>query len=192
MEVTEVKVKAAFSKRLALLGAVLAAFVVGSFFALGVRSLVVPAASADPAVPNPGHEWSEVGLPPGTWPGLDADMVDGYHASELGGGGITYSAPSRALDTIYQNTSGKWRMVMITGSTTGVSAGLHGTILGQIGTSSPPATNVGWITTDFSSPAGGSANTWGMIVFFVPPEWYYRALSSPPSSLGAWWEADFQ
>lgn len=46
--------------------------------------------------PNPGHSWSEIGDLPGTiWhsnndgsgSGLDADTVDGKHASDLGGGG---------------------------------------------------------------------------------------------------------
>lgn len=36
-----------------------------------------------------GHSWGEIELPAGgaIWPGLNADMVDGKHASELGGGG---------------------------------------------------------------------------------------------------------
>jgi hypothetical protein len=78
----------------AVLGAV-AVFALGFFVALGVRSVVAgpdsaPAASA----PNPGHSWSEIGDLPGTmWhsnndgdgSGLDSDMVDGMHASEIGG-----------------------------------------------------------------------------------------------------------
>jgi hypothetical protein len=51
--------------------------------ALGLRSLVAGTASAQPSIPNPGHEWSAIALPAGTWPGLDADKVDGLHAADL-------------------------------------------------------------------------------------------------------------
>lgn len=72
-------------RRLFLAAAVLgglAVLALGLFLALGMRS-VVAGPAADPLKPNPGHEWSEMGLPPGTWPGLDADKVDGQDASEL-------------------------------------------------------------------------------------------------------------
>ena len=31
------------------------------------------------------HPWSQIELPAGVWPGLNADMVDGKHADQLGG-----------------------------------------------------------------------------------------------------------
>lgn len=40
-------------------------------------------ASASPDPPNPGHDWSAIGLPEGTWPDLDADRVDGLEAADL-------------------------------------------------------------------------------------------------------------
>lgn len=58
-------------------------FTVGVFFALGVRSLVTGTASAQPAVPNPGHSWTEIELPAGTWTGLDADTLDGLNSNEI-------------------------------------------------------------------------------------------------------------
>jgi hypothetical protein len=86
------------SKRLCVGAAVLAAVVVfalGFFVALGVRSVVAgPGSAPAAAAPNPGHSWSEIGDLPGImWhsnndgdgSGLDSDMVDGMHASEVGG-----------------------------------------------------------------------------------------------------------
>jgi len=63
---------------------VLAVFGVGLVIALGVR----------PAAPNPGHEWSEIALPAGTWSGLDADMVDGMHTGQSGANYIPYADAS--------------------------------------------------------------------------------------------------
>jgi hypothetical protein len=79
-------------KRLFAMAAVLGVLVVFAaafFVALGVRSVVAgPGASPGASAPNPGHEWSDIGLPPGTWPGLDADTVDGQHADELSPSGV--------------------------------------------------------------------------------------------------------
>jgi hypothetical protein len=46
--------------------------------ALAVQSVV-----DDPDVPNPGHSYDQIELPVGTWPSLDADLLDGLHASEI-------------------------------------------------------------------------------------------------------------
>jgi len=56
--------------------------------------------SAQPPVPNPGHEWSAIGLPEGTWPGLDADMVDGQHVPDIvGNRALVEGQPFRLIDT---------------------------------------------------------------------------------------------
>jgi len=69
------------SKRLFLPAAVLGAlavFAIGFFVALGVRSVVAgPDSAPAAAVPNPGHSYDQIELPAGTWPGLDADTLDG-------------------------------------------------------------------------------------------------------------------
>ena len=64
---------------------VLVVFTVAAFFALGVKSVFTSTASAQLSAPNPGHGYDQIGLPAGTWPGLDADKVDGLDASELAG-----------------------------------------------------------------------------------------------------------
>ena len=69
------------------MGLAVAMLALGFVAALGARSLVAGTASASPAAPNPGHSYDQIELPPGTWPELDADRVDGYEASQLGGGG---------------------------------------------------------------------------------------------------------
>jgi len=94
------------SKRLFLVAAVigvLAVFVAGFFVALAVRS-VVAGPGASPDGPNPGHPWEQIELPPGTWPGLDADTVDGLQASELGGGGYW----TQAAGDLYPNSTAWW------------------------------------------------------------------------------------
>ena len=65
------------------MGVVLAMLALGFLGVVGMRFLAVETASADPAKPNPGHSWTEVEVPAGTWTGLDADKVDGMNASDL-------------------------------------------------------------------------------------------------------------
>lgn len=67
----------------AVLGAV-AIFATGFFVALGVRSVVAGPDSAPLAqLPNPGHTYDQIELPPGTWTGLDADTLDGLNSDEI-------------------------------------------------------------------------------------------------------------
>lgn len=73
----------------------LAVLAAGFFVAVGVRSVVAEPNSAPLAVkPNPGHEWSEIGLPPGVWSGLDADTVDGMDTGQTGTNYIPYADAS--------------------------------------------------------------------------------------------------
>lgn len=74
-------------KRMPLLAtgvAVLAALAVGFFVAFGVRSVVAdPDSAPSAALTNPGHAYNQIELPIGTWPLLDADLLDGAEASAL-------------------------------------------------------------------------------------------------------------
>jgi hypothetical protein len=72
---------------------VLVVFTVGAFFALGVKSVFTSTASAQLSIPNPGHNYDQIALPEGTWPGLDADKTDGLHASDIvtAGAGVCYT-----------------------------------------------------------------------------------------------------
>lgn len=96
--------------------AIVLALAAGFFVALGIRSVVAEPDSAPAAAPpNPGHSWSEIGDLPGTmWhsnndgdgSGLDADTVDGLHASELGGvSGVQYGFASQSGLTTHSGTS---------------------------------------------------------------------------------------
>jgi len=67
---------------LVILVMVLGALAAGILSAPSVR-LPAGTASADPAVPNPGHSYTEIEVPAGTWTGLDADKVDGLDGSQL-------------------------------------------------------------------------------------------------------------
>jgi hypothetical protein len=92
----------------ALLAAV-AVFALGFFVALGVRSVVAGPESAPAAAPpNPGHTYDQVELPVGTWTGLDADMLDGLHASEIMG------RPGFATTTVDSGGDvGQWTSVTV-------------------------------------------------------------------------------
>jgi hypothetical protein len=74
------------------IGLALGILALGILAALGVRSLVARTASAEPAAPNPGHSWSQIGDLPGTmWhsnndgagSGLDSDTVDGLQSTQI-------------------------------------------------------------------------------------------------------------
>ena len=76
---------------------------------------------------------------------------------------VTWSEPARALDTIYQNTTGKILFVAAT-----LSFGTSETIYGKIGSSSPPGTIVAYIG------AGSGSTSRGAVSFIVPINWYYK------------------
>ena len=88
------------SRRLFLVAAVLGAaavFAIGLLAVPGIRSVVAgPDAgpAADPAPPNPGHSYSQIELPAGTWPSLDADKADGMHAGQSGTSYMPYADAS--------------------------------------------------------------------------------------------------
>jgi hypothetical protein len=102
------------------------------------------------------------------------------HASshESGGSDVididaTLDSPARAINTIYQNTSGGAIFVA-------VSAYLDGnySLVAQIGAASPPATQVAY---DYRND-GAYANSI-MLYFIVPNNYYYRV--QEPTATGA-------
>ena len=93
---------------------------------------------------------------------------------------ISVAAPSRAIGTIYQNTSGKIRVVCLTGY---VSAGEN--LYAEIGAASPPTSVVGQL---FLS---GGTSLYAPFSFPVPPSYYYRmrAVAGAPAVYN-WYEFD--
>jgi len=96
-----------FGLMAAVLAGGLAVFAMGFFVALGVRSVVAVPDSAPAASPsNPGHPYSQIDLPVGTWSGLDADTVDGMDAtgalvaSQFFTSSGTFTAPT-GVTTVY-------------------------------------------------------------------------------------------
>lgn len=90
---------------------------------------------------------------------------------------------SRAVDTIYQNTSGKIRHLQIT-----VSVG-DGNNIGtlQIENATPPTVTHG----KFGSSAATGATLHGTIHAQVPPNWYYRlAQTAGTTTITEWLERD--
>ena len=84
---------------------------------------------------------------------------------------VAVSQPSRALDTIYQNTGGKIRVVTVS---LVISLGVTETAIGEIGASSPPATYAAAV----GHSSGASGADYGSITFIVPLNWYYRVRSA--------------
>lgn len=83
----------------------------------------------------------------------------------------SHSEPSRAKDTIYQNTSGKVRFVTIAIE---VDGGVAEYAEAEIGSSSPPTITVAPI--GHASGVGGDEEL--SLSFIVPPSWYYRLTES--------------
>ena len=95
---------------------------------------------------------------------------------------VTHSEPSRALGTIYQNTSGKLRFVTVQ-----IYADQSGSVKAEIGSASPPTIVVGQIGEDSID----ADIIYAAISFIVPLAWYYRIvtlLGSP--TLQDWHEWD--
>lgn len=91
--------------------------------------------------------------------------------------GADYAASGRALDTIYQNTSGKPLWVIVTtnvGNNIGVTA--------YIGAASPPTSAV---AKNFTS--GGSTGFIPM-TFLVPPSYYYKVTKTGSPTKQYWYE----
>jgi len=98
---------------------------------------------------------------------------------------VTGAEPTRALNTIYQNTSGKIRLVIIevgywlqTSDTvlTGDSLGAA-----KIGSASPPTTvvaTVGIYTYGITSATSGIIRGNDAATFIVPPGYYYKLETS--------------
>ena len=120
------------------------------------------------AAANPA--WDAVSsLESGTW---GADLV---------------GAASRAKDTIYQNTSGKKRRVLVSFR---VAAAIQGEATIGTGSASPPAT-VASVVGIATNGGGGSGATDFMAYFEVPASHYYRVLESVATiTLNTWYELD--
>jgi len=101
---------------------------------------------------------------------------------------------SRAIDTTYQNTTGKWIMVI---SSISLSAGMDQSVdaIAYIGTTSPNSvvSKVGiYHNVDRGYSGSGTVAVKGNVTFLVPPSWYYRIGKSGTggASIDTWWEAE--
>ena len=86
----------------------------------------------------------------------------------------SFSEPARAWDTIYQNTSGKIRVVIITA---GFVGGANDTYSFKIENATPPTTTIA------ISDHQGAANLNQVATYIVPKNWYYRTLAGNPASI---------
>lgn len=101
------------------------------------------------------------------------------------------NAPTRVANTEYQNGN-KWRLIMAAGSASGQFAGGYsGSLSAAIGSSSPASTYVGGLSASASGNLSGSISVGGMIIFIVPPRWYYKITQSAQGAgIGTWYEVD--
>ena len=94
------------------------------------------------------------------------------------GSTVAYASPSgtRVKGTVYQNTSGKIRMVTIFA----YCAAVGDTLSALVGVANPPTVNVGGVT-------GVAAAEGGNITFFVPPGYYYKANEEVATMTISYW-----
>jgi len=93
--------------------------------------------------------------------------------------------PSRALDTVYQNTSGKIRIVAVEGR-----MNILEVLNCYIGTSTAALGDVGMVSNEIESGTAGDY-THGVVTFVVPPSYYYKASTEGTGvSLQEWKEWD--
>lgn len=88
---------------------------------------------------------------------------------------VDQAAPSRALDTVYQNTTGKPVMVVIC-----IRLQANEQAVAYCGASSPPSGVV-------SMRSQGSGDTQGQLIFIVPPSYYYRVVSQVGTPIKETW-----
>lgn len=96
---------------------------------------------------------------------------------------VSHAEPARALTTIYQNASGKLRLVAVTVAFTASTAGQA---VADIGSGTPPGTTILFITHDAGNPGADS----GSMTFMVPANWYYRVRPVSTVALSEWSEWD--
>lgn len=97
---------------------------------------------------------------------------------------ISHAEPGNALDTIYQNTGGKIRQVVVSARCRVAESGgsLDGSsrIDAEIGSTSPPGIslhNSGILLDAISGGAGADFYHYASLTFDVPPNWYYRIVT---------------
>lgn len=100
----------------------------------------------------------------------------------------TWGSPGRALDTVYQNTSGRKRRVWLTCyGATGGGAGSYISMIVLTDSSNPPGTTRAVEAGDASSGAG---RRWASIYFEVPSGHYYKVVNDTGCTLAYWNELD--
>lgn len=116
--------------------------------------------------------------------GIDADTVDGKHASDLETSNLQNVTSSRALDTVYQNTTGRYLLVIV--AIYDYDTNAHSS-LGQI---SPD--NTTWYTQSRADYQGGATayDRDGSTHVLIVPNGYYYKVTSGGYGLTAWWEVE--
>ena len=106
-----------------------------------------------------------------------------------------HGLPTRALDTIYQNTTGRPIIICVDVLCTRANvANATAYILGKIGTTSPPAVTVA--TCGFPVKTNTPADARFSLTFVVPNGWYYEletlttGAGSSVNTLTAWQEVE--
>lgn len=104
---------------------------------------------------------------------------------------ISWAEPTRVLGTIYQNTGGKLRFVVVSlGGNTTNGQGII--VASYIGSTSPPTTPVGYWYSSHND-AAATMSIHGQVSFFVPINYYYKidgAAGNPDATLDEWHEWD--
>ncbi|WP_456468230.1 hypothetical protein [Archaeoglobus sp.] len=111
----------------------------------------------------------------------DADTVDGYHASDIiaqsGARNLVDQTANRAVGTVYQNTTGRHLLVIVSiyYDRDDYSAEI------QISQDNNTFTTV--------CKVGSNAGTYAAVAV-VPPGWYYKIIAGSYYTLEYWWEVE--
>ena len=135
-------------------------FVSGTWTNIGILYLLLAGGTMSGAIAMGTHKITGLDAPIANADAarkVDVDTVDAKLDD------VTVSQPTRALDTIYQNTTGKLKMVAIVARTLG-----GGNVRVLNGSTSPPGTTVA------RSYNGNAEPIYGTMTFRVPPSWYYE------------------
>lgn len=96
---------------------------------------------------------------------------------------VSHSEPGNAKDTIYQNTSGKFRLVTVSIS---ITSGVAAQAIAYIGAATPPTTVV------VNSYYDGTASIYLTFSFIVPNNYYYKVTEAAGTiTILEWHEWDF-
>lgn len=156
-------------------------FVSGAWTNIGILYLLLAGGTMSGAIAMGTNKITGVGAPVASTDAARKSEVDTVSALL---DNASVAQPARVIDTIYQNTGGKIRVVTVS---LVISLGVTETAQAVIGSSSPPTTDAASV----GHSSGATGADYGSMTFIVPPSWYYRVNSATGTpTIDNWIEYD--